>query len=1032
MRASVNMFYLLFALVFCLSLSAQERFADISGTVKDATGAVIPNVKITIENTDTKRVYQTQTGSDGNYVALNIEPGKYDVRFERQGFSAQNAQGVNLLVGRTVRLDMTLQVGTEAQSVTVTETAGLIDLTATKVATNVTAEEFDRLPKGRSFQTLALSSTSVNGGHGDDIDGGLQVNGASAAENQYNIDGVSVTSLVNGSFRQGALYEILSEVQVKTSGLDAEYGGAMGGVISAITKSGGNAFHGDMHYYLSGNSLSAAPVQRLVLNPSTEKDVAYWQDSKFKNNQNEVGGTIGGPMIKDKLFFFIAFSPRFVHQQNQYLFSGKDLDSITRNQTYHTWFNKLSYQATPKLRTNFTYLWTPTRSLGRLPAYDGFCADCSTQTLAGAQPNKSIGFSQPQTSYTGQIDWTPTATSLITLRGGRFWDDYKSIGIPQTGAVEYATSATNLPFSIPDALRQPAGYSNTPRVTNTDHDLATRSYVQVDGSKIVEAWGQHNFKVGWGFSKTVNNVNDAYPGGGYVRIFWNSSEPLGVGGRGTYGYYEVNQRGTVGTTGGRMQNLYLQDTWQIKRRLTLSLGIRFENEHVPSFRRDIRDDAFAFGFGDKTAPRLGVSYDLFGNGKAKVYASYGRNYDWIKYELSRGSFGGDTWCIYYRSLDTTDIFSGLGILKPGQNLWSTNPANPCRDRRVPNFNTVAPGLKPFTADLYNGGVEYQLAGSVIRVGYVHNQVIRAIEDLGAIDANGNEVYYYGNPGEGATTITPPSGATKQVIPTPKPDRRYDGVEFAWTRRFSRGYFINASYTFSRLYGNYAGTQSTDEITLPTTGVASATAQQQGGNYYRQGGSANRAWDLDEILFDSHGHLDVEGRLPTDRPHVFKVYGSKEVRWNSINSTNFGVFFLAQSGTPVSTYVATTNQIPVFVEGRGDMGRTPVFSQTDLQVAHTFRIGETMRLGIEMNMLNLFNQKTATYYFNYLNRGAGAAEPGSAINLSKVDLYQGYDYRALINATADQKSGRGAFDPRYGKDALFNPGFQGRLGIRFTF
>lgn len=210
---------------------AQERFSTITGTVKDATGAVIPAVKVTIENTETKRAYSFETGSDGVYNGQNVEPGRYDIQFEKTGFGTQKVQATDLLVGRTLRLDATLQVGNTAESVTVTETAGLIDLSTTKVANNITAVEFDRLPKGRSFQSLALTSTSVNGrgANGADIEGGFQVNGASGSENNFIIDGVSTNSIINGVSRQSALFDILAEVQVKTSGLDAEYGGAMGG-----------------------------------------------------------------------------------------------------------------------------------------------------------------------------------------------------------------------------------------------------------------------------------------------------------------------------------------------------------------------------------------------------------------------------------------------------------------------------------------------------------------------------------------------------------------------------------------------------------------------------------------------------------------------------------------------------------------------------------------------------------------------------------------------------------------------------------
>jgi outer membrane receptor protein involved in Fe transport len=119
----------------------------------------------------------------------------------------------------------------------------------------VTAEEFDQLPKSRSFQSMALTAPSVNSG---EIEGGFQVNGASGSENQFTIDGVATNSLLSGHSRQNAAFEYLQEVQVKTVGIPAEFGGALGGVISAVTKSGGNTFRGEGHYYYLGSGLSAA------------------------------------------------------------------------------------------------------------------------------------------------------------------------------------------------------------------------------------------------------------------------------------------------------------------------------------------------------------------------------------------------------------------------------------------------------------------------------------------------------------------------------------------------------------------------------------------------------------------------------------------------------------------------------------------------------------------------------------------------------------------------------------------------------
>jgi hypothetical protein len=147
-------------------------------------------------------------------------------------------------------------------------------------------------------------------------------------------------------------------------------------------------------------------------------------------------------------------------------------------------------------------------------------------------------------------------------------------------------------------------------------------------------------------------------------------------------------------------------------------------------------------------------------------------------------------------------------------------------------------------------------------------------------------------------------------------------------------------------------------------------------------------------------------------------------------TQFGVNFYGGSGTPLTTYVNTVNQTNAFVNGRGDLGRTDVLTRTDFLVSHEVKLGGgNKRMRVELNLLNAFNQKTSRHQFNFLNRGAGAARPSSAIDLSGVDLSQGYDYNAMIAASAD---GANAYDPRFRMDDLFEPGTQGYVTVRFIF
>jgi hypothetical protein len=143
-------------------------------------------------------------------------------------------------------------------------------------------------------------------------------------------------------------------------------------------------------------------------------------------------------------------------------------------------------------------------------------------------------------------------------------------------------------------------------------------------------------------------------------------------------------------------------------------------------------------------------------------------------------------------------------------------------------------------------------------------------------------------------------------------------------------------------------------------------------------------------------------------------------------TQIGAFFYGASGTPVSRTVYTLNGIPVFVDGRGSMGRTPVLTQTDLLVSHDLKFGGAKRMRLEANVINVFNQKTARHVFDNVNRPRRAS---SAINLAGTDLAAGYNYNALIAASPDHAN---ANDPRYGMEDLFNPGLQARFSVRFLF
>jgi hypothetical protein len=1008
------------------TVQAQERTTGtVAGELTDASGGVLPGVSVVFTNQGNQRVTTVQTDGAGGY-RVELPPGVYTVRFELSGFARQEVQNFEIQLGRIYDLDQALKVGNVTEAVQVTaENAPLVDTRSTVIAHNVTAEEIDRMPKGRSFQSIALTAPSVNEGQ---IEGGFQVNGASGAENVFTVDGVNTTSLIDGRSRQNTVFEYIQEVQVKTTGIEAEHGGALGGVISAVTKSGGNIFTGETHYYFSGSALSAGPVERLVLSPVDDRTVTYVQDEESPESIQEFGGSIGGPIKRDRLFFFGSISPRIAQRTNTYGFSsGADVGEIDRTTKNMQAFGKVSF-GSRRVNAYVTGLATPTYVKGTLLAYNGTTPNGISSTRTANAPNIDRGWETMQVNTTGVVDIVLSGGAYATVRTGYFHDRYSDTGIPNTTSWTYqqvAPPVLSNGLTLPANIQGPVNTFNTPRAIITEFDKTRRNTFNADYNHTFQGGGWHTLKGGVGFQHVINDIEEGYPGG-YVFVHWDV--PTNLAGqtpdRGPYGYYEVNNLGTFGRAGADIISLYIQDQWQIGDRLTLNLGVRTEDERVPTFKPEIKENAIEFGFGDKIAPRVGFAYDLFGTGRAKLYGSYGRYYDWTKYEIARGSFGGDVWCIYYRSIENPNdpLNANLNNM-PGRDLWRT-PGS-CRNRRVDSIENVDPDLKPMSQDSYSAGFDFEVnPRTVATVHYVHNHLVRTIEDLGAL-VDGNEVYVIGNPGEGISATTPPSGSPLTgEFPTPKARRQYDAVELGISRRFSNNWFGSANVTISRLWGNYPGISSSDEIRTPTLGVGYGPAQQQAADVFRPGGNVNRAWDLDDWMFDSHGNLDVTGRLATDRPVVAKFYGAY-----MLGNTTIGGNIYAGSGTPLTTYVVTNHQTEVYVDGRGDMGRTPMLNRTDLLVSHELPMTGNRRLRFELNVLNLFNQKTSRHRFNYLNRGGGVARPSSAIDLGGVNLNNGYDYNALIRASSD---GANAYDPRYGMDDLFNTGTQGQFSVKFLF
>ena len=258
-----------------VSVSAQENSGSILGTVKDEKGAAIVGAEVTATSPSLVRNQTTTTDSQGAYVFTTLPPGLYSVTAAASGFSTAKKEGINVVVGTQLRLDLALPVGGVAGSVTVTSNAEAIDVTTSKTATNITERFIETTPKGRNFNSILTVAPGVvydtragssgggaSGTSGNNPGGGVggySVNGASGSENAFVIDGVEVSNVRNAALgRESAIpFEFVREVQVQSGGFEAQYGGATGGVVNVITKSGADEFHGEAALMFTNSGLNS-------------------------------------------------------------------------------------------------------------------------------------------------------------------------------------------------------------------------------------------------------------------------------------------------------------------------------------------------------------------------------------------------------------------------------------------------------------------------------------------------------------------------------------------------------------------------------------------------------------------------------------------------------------------------------------------------------------------------------------------------------------------------------------------------------
>jgi hypothetical protein len=1019
-------------------LSAQAPAGRIYGMVSDSDGNALPGV--TVEATSPKFIGKatTVTDAEGVYRLFALQPGTYKITFNLQGFKPFTRDGIVVQLEMTVKLDVILEMGALEEEVTVVGQSPLIDVKSTMKGMTLTKEMFEVLPRGRNFDTLA---TAVPGVNYEPWLGGLSVDGASGAENMFYIDGTDITATQTGTRQQSAAFEFVDEVQIKASGYPAEYGGALGGVVSVVTRQGGNEYHGELIGFYEGSHLTGTERDTLRTDPYNVLKAEYvnYQTGKGLHDKAgnplpgygkdlrhryEGGFSLGGYILKDRLWFFGSVLPVYnpITRTVDWLTTPeKETAKFTQKNYAYNFQAKLTVQPVGFMRLGASFTNNFSKYKGNLPARDG--TGSTTDVYA------DYGFSYPNYSASGFADLTFGNNFMINIRGGRFFYNTTNqlvnsssprwlLGGNGTGWFDGTA------LEIPAAYQRPTGWQNHARIYEYKKAARYKNHAEADFTFYLNLAGEHAWKAGVGYVRQGededSSVNSKFP-----ETYFNWGTPFVLFGKeypaGKYGYVEIRGNADTGPFGSfyNVYNerwaLYLQDSWTIADRFTLNAGLRAESEYMPPYTASLPPGfenwrPMEFDFKDKLSPRLGFVYDVFGDASLKVFGSYGLYYDNLKTYMAVHSYAGFKWKSGYYELNDYNWDQWGAMPPPGSPLIKVddvngNPVDAIIDWRAPSFESTDPDLKPISQREFSFGLEKMLMENLSFTGrFVQKHLRYMIEDVGVLVPGLGEQYYEANPGFGYT-LHDGNGSGKmdpKYPETPKAKREYYAVNLSVDKRLANNWLAGFSYTWSRLTGNCSGLAAADEF-----GRVSPYVERMFDN-----------WAM-AVTKDMSA---LDGPLPTDRTHFFKFYGAYTFPFR----LTIGTVLNAMSGVPFTeTWSVLGAYFYPFSRGKERNGtsgsditssRMPFIWFANAYAEYNLRLGK-YTLNFNVNLDNVFNIATAQRLYNYRTR----------LGLS-------VDEDTILSGNWDLTSGNYNFSqsPLYKMKMDFYSPISVRLGVKFIF
>ena len=645
--------------IFCLFLGIGQIFAqagtgNITGVVTDANGAVVPNATVNLVNTKTNFQQTTTASNDGIYSFRTLQPGVYSVTASAANFSEQKLE-VEVQVGRTTDANVTLGVsGLEAQ---VTVSAEGVQTTESNFDAVQDQTAIENLPiNGRRFQDFVTLTPNAQVGQGGDTRGQISLSGQRGINSNINVDGVDYNQPFFGGIRGGERsnlaftipQESIREFQVVAAGYSAEFGRSSGGIVNGVTKSGTNELRGSLFYLYRPEQLAIANEYAQALEEQRLSSLNL--DATLAPTQQQFGGSIGGPIIRDRLFYFASYEQQRFRAPRQILYGN--LVGFTPTAAQTEAFNFFRSLETPFEQTNDAYAL-----LGKI--------DWNINNSNRFNIRYNYSFNDALNAVaTGETSLDPTTNRSLATNGSE----------QNRNNVVVAQLITNISSNVLNELRFQHAREERPRIANENisnlttsiGEFGTRSFLPTTQSdvrnQIIDSVtfisGNHTFKFGGEFS----NI-DAQQQFGFNQFgLYTFSGLTGTAGildalsktpaATRLGRFDVSQaryRQQIGNLQAdlRVQELafFAQDQWRITPRLTFNYGLRYEKQFNPEAEANnepvlnlIRNTNFPILGGkgvdpaqipdsqDQWGPRVGFAYDPKGDGKTVFRAFSGIYY----------------------------------------------------------------------------------------------------------------------------------------------------------------------------------------------------------------------------------------------------------------------------------------------------------------------------------------------------------------------------------------------------------------------